>query len=163
MKMTTLFLLATAVATALIAGLFYAYSCSVNPGLGALSDKEYLTAMQSINKAIQNPLFALSFMGTLLLLPISTYLNYQPGFSGSSGWLLAATGLYTIGVFGITVFGNVPLNEALAQLNLPSLSVEELSQQRVKFEIPWNQLHFLRTIASIVSLIFVLIGMSKKF
>lgn len=53
----------------LVAGLFYAYSCSVNPGLKALSDVEYLIAMQSINRAIQNPYFFCSFMGLLLCFP----------------------------------------------------------------------------------------------
>jgi len=50
-------LVITTTTTSLIAGLFYAYSCSVNPGLRRLADKEYLTAMQSINKAILNPVF----------------------------------------------------------------------------------------------------------
>jgi uncharacterized membrane protein len=117
--------------------------------------------MPSINKAIQNPLFGLSFMGTLLLLPLSTYLNYQPGFSGPSLWLLAATVLYIVGVVGITGFGNVPLNEALAQLDLSSLSAEELKRQRVRFEIPWNRLHNLRTIASVATLVCVLLAIRK--
>lgn len=56
----------TALTTALIAGLFYAYSCSVNPGLGNLPDKEYILTMQSINIAIINPVFMLSFIGTVI-------------------------------------------------------------------------------------------------
>lgn len=49
MNMTTLILIITATVTALIAGLFYGYTCSVNLGLGKLADREYIAAMNSIN------------------------------------------------------------------------------------------------------------------
>ncbi|MBC8154239.1 MAG: DUF1772 domain-containing protein, partial [Bacteroidetes bacterium] len=65
------------VTTALIAGLLYAYSCSVNPGLNRLSDASYLAAMQSINREIQNPVFFLSFLGALVLLPLSTWMLHS--------------------------------------------------------------------------------------
>lgn len=77
MYISNLVLAATAILTALVAGLFYAYSCSVSPGLGRLPDAGYLSAMQSINRAIQNPVFFISFLGCLILLPLSTYLHYS--------------------------------------------------------------------------------------
>lgn len=55
--MTTFILVLTATATALIAGFFYAFFCSVNSGLGQLTNNEYLAAMQSINKSVLNPVF----------------------------------------------------------------------------------------------------------
>jgi uncharacterized membrane protein len=55
--------------------------------LGQLSDVSYLSAMQAINKAIINPVFFLSFMGTLFLLPVSTYMHYGSS-SVSSRFLL---------------------------------------------------------------------------
>lgn len=136
--MTTIILILTTLTTALIADLFYSYSCSVNIGLGHLTDKEYLAAMQSINNAILDPLFFLSFMGTLVLLPVSCCLNYQ---ESSFVFLLWAAIIYVVGAFGVTVFGNVPLNEALAQFDLQSASLQEIANQRMKFEAPWNTLH----------------------
>lgn len=157
-KMTTTILILTTLSIALIAGLFYGYSCSVNIGLGQLPDREYLAAMQSINAAILNPLFFLSFMGTLLLLPTSCYLNYQqPAFM----LLLLATIVYAIGVFGVTIFGNVPLNDALADFNLNGATVTEVARQRVKFEKPWNTLHTIRTLASVLSLVLVILACIK--
>lgn len=152
----SLILIATALASGLIAGLFYSYSCSVNPGLGALPDEGYLAAMQSINRAILNPVFFLSFMGTLILLPLSTYQHF--GASQRFYWLVAATVVYAIGTFGVTIFGNVPLNDALDKVNLTSSSAQELAQYRLRFEIPWNRLHAVRTVASIVSFAMVLIA-----
>lgn len=158
MTVSTIVLVITATATSLIAGLFYAYSCSVNAGLGNLPDRDYIAAMQSINKAIINPVFLLSFLGTLLLLPISTYLHYGDPKSTRFLLLMGATALYVIGTFGVTLFGNVPLNDALAVFNLESATPAEIALQRKNFEEPWNRLHSIRTIASILSLVMVIIA-----
>lgn len=156
--MTTinLFLLTSALASGLIAGLFYSYSCSVNPGLGALSDANYLAAMQSINRAILNPVFFFSFMGTLLLLPLSTYQHF--GMGSRFHLLLAATLVYAIGTFGVTMVGNVPLNEALDKVNLSGASAQDLAAHRLKFEVSWNRLHMIRTYASVGSFLLVLLA-----
>lgn len=156
--MTTinLFLLVTALASGLIAGLFYSYSCSVNPGLGALSDAGYLAAMQSINRAILNPVFFFSFMGTLLLLPINTYQHFGTG--SRFYLLLAAAAVYIIGSFGVTMFGNVPLNDALDKMNLTGASEQELAAHRLRFEVSWNRLHAVRTYASVLSFVLVLLA-----
>ena len=158
MTTTNIILTIAATTTALIAGLLYAYSCSVNIGLGRLADAEYISAMQSINKAIQNPLFFISFMGTLLLLPLCTYLNYGQPLSNRFCLLLISTMIYAIGVVGVTALGNVPLNEALDKFNLSSASVETIADERSKFEGSWNRFHVVRTIASIISLVLVIIA-----
>ncbi|MCF2446830.1 DUF1772 domain-containing protein [Dyadobacter sp. CY345] len=158
MSFLNFILVLATLATALIAGLFYAYSCSVNPGLSELSDSEYIKAMQSINIAIVNPVFLSSFLGTLLLLPLSTYFVYQDGLSDRFWLLFAATLLYWIGTFGVTIFGNIPLNDALADFNTSAASAEAVSQQRGKFELPWNRLHQIRTIASFSSLTLAIIA-----
>lgn len=156
--MTTinLFLLVTALASGLIAGLFYSYSCSVNPGLGALPDASYLASMQSINRVILNPIFFFSFMGTALLLPLSTYQHFGTG--NRFYLLLGACLVYLIGTFGVTVVGNVPLNEALDKMNLTGASAQELAAYRLRFEAPWNRLHAIRTYASVLSFVLVLLA-----
>ncbi|MNY37427.1 hypothetical protein D3C86_1719890 [compost metagenome] len=159
MTTISLLLIATTIASALIAGLFYGYSCSVNPGLARLSDEGYLLAMQSINRAILNPLFFISFMGSLLLLPLSTFLTYTQPVSSRFLLLLAATLVYVVCVFGITMFCNVPLNDMLDKSNLKPASAEELTALRTKFENTWNKWHNIRTIASIVTFILVLFSL----
>lgn len=158
MTFPTIVLIVTATTTGLIAGLFYAYSCSVNLGLGKLPDSAYLAAMQSINKAILNPVFFASFIGTLILLPLCTYLHYKQPLSPKFVILLIATMLYLAGVFGVTIFGNVPLNEGLARFDLSAASMEDISRERITFEQPWNRLHQIRTIASVVTLVLVIIA-----
>ncbi|MEY8758898.1 chryseobasin maturation helper ChrI [Chryseobacterium tongliaoense] len=152
--MTTLILIITATLTALIGGLFYAYSCSVVLGLGKLSDVEYLKAMQSINREILNPVFFLSFMGTAVMLPLSTFLYraQSPVFI----LLLLAAIIYLIGVFGVTVAGNVPMNDQLDQFNITDSTMEAIKKVRENFENRWNFLNNIRTICSTLSIILVI-------
>lgn len=148
-------LLASALSTALMAGLFFAYSFSVVPGLGQLSDYEYLRAMQSINRAIQNPFFFIPFFAAFLLLPFSVY---RVKDKARKRLLVAATVCYTIGVMAVTIFGNVPLNNAIEAMQLQSMSVLELKAQRFAFEPLWNRLNMVRTVCS--SFAFVLVALS---
>ena len=158
LSFSNIVLIITALVTALIAGLFYAYSCSVNPGLGKLPDEQYLAAMQSINKAILNPLFFISFMGTLLLLPVSTFMSYGQPLSMRFWCLLTATIVYGIGTFGVTMFGNVPLNDSLEKFDVANATVDAINAQRLAFEKPWNSFHTVRTLASAAAIVLVIIA-----
>ena len=75
MKISDAILVITATATALMAGIFFAFSCAVNLGLARLPDSQYVAAMQSINRRIQNPVFFAAFFGASLFLPLSTFLH----------------------------------------------------------------------------------------
>ncbi|MBD2701630.1 DUF1772 domain-containing protein [Spirosoma sp. BT702] len=152
----TFALYSAATTTALMAGLFYAYSCSVNPGLHRLPDVAYLSAMQSINRAILNPVFFICFLGAPASLPLSTWHQYGQPVTLRFWLLLAATSVYVVGVFGVTMFCNVPLNNALDAFSIENASVAQLSEQRSAFELPWNRWHSIRTIASVIALMLVL-------
>jgi uncharacterized membrane protein len=147
--------------SALIAGLLYAYACSVNPGLRALPGAGYLQAMQSINREIQNPYFFLSFIGTLLILPLTAWYAYHHADKSVFFLLLAASLFYLIGVVGITALGNIPLNDGLEKLNISKASFEELAAQRKIFEESWNRFHAIRTGFSMLTLILLIISLLK--
>jgi uncharacterized membrane protein len=141
----SILLITTGVLTTLLTGTFFGYAVSVNGALHTLRDDEYVRAMQAINTVIQNPLFFLSFMGPVILLPVSTFLAY--GDNSMQFWLLLlATIIYIVGTFGVTVVGNVPLNEQLAKAD-PATAREA----RTRFEKPWNRLHTIRTVAGIIT------------
>lgn len=153
-------LLVTALLVALAAGLFYAFSCSVIPGLGRLTDREYLRAMQSINRVILNPVFFASFLGSLVTLPVSTWLWYRACGPGPGFYLLlGATALYAAGVFGVTISRNVPLNNSLDRLETDSLPNEQLRGSRAAFEVPWNRYHTIRTVANVAALVCVILAL----
>lgn len=162
MTLSSLLQICAILFTGLIAGLFYAYDCSVIGGLGRLDDRNYLLAFQAINREILNPLFFLSFMGSLMLLPLATYFQYKQGWSSSFYLLLSASLIYLIGVIGITMAGNVPLNTMLDQSDLLSASENELSFIRKKFESSWNSLNHWRTYSSILAFVLCILSLLKK-
>jgi uncharacterized membrane protein len=150
-------LVAAGTLSSLIAGLFYAFSVAVNGALHRLRDSEYIAAMQSINVVIVRPVFLLTFFGPVFLLPAAAFL--QAAFSPARGPLLAvASVLYIAGTIGVTMAGNVPLNNRLARLDLGRSSEGEIAESRTQFEGPWNRFHIVRTFASIGATVLVFIA-----
>ena len=154
MTVSNFILVITTTLTALMAGLFYAWSCSVMLGFARLSDREFVSVMQKTNRAILNPVFFAAFLGAPIFLLISTVLHYQqtPRFT----LLLPATIIYLIGNFGVTIFGNVPLNNTLDRFQSESAADEEISQHRKNFERRWNILNHIRAVCSTVAVILLL-------
>ncbi len=135
--------------TGLSAGFFYAWAVSVIPGTRRVPDLTYLQTMQSINRAILNPAFFLIFFGNMALLVISGIQQYP---NGPTFWLiLAALLTYFFGTFAVTAFGNVPLNDFVDALQLAELNPEEILSTRKQYEAPWNRLHTIRTVFSVLS------------
>lgn len=151
MSIPNIILVVTATLTALIAGLFYAWSCSVMLGFARLKDREFVSVMQKTNRAILNPVFFVSFLGAPVLLPISAYLSY--GNAPRFALLSAATVIFLTGTFGVTMFGNVPLNNALDRFELEWATDEEITRQRANFERRWNNLNTIRTVTSTIAVI----------
>jgi uncharacterized membrane protein len=78
---------------------------------------------------------------------------------GARFWLLlAATAVYTVGVIGVTFFGNIPLNNRLDRFELQTASVAETADQRREFETPWNRLNTVRTVSSTLAIILVILA-----
>ncbi|HEX8548763.1 MAG TPA: anthrone oxygenase family protein [Cytophagaceae bacterium] len=148
--------------TGLLAGLMYGYSCSVSAGLGSLHDDIYLLSFQSINVSIQNPYFFLSFIGNLLILPIASWLAYQHYNSVTFYFLAGATVVYIIGVFGVTVFGNIPLNQQLANFKVLNATESEIRQMRMAFESSWNNYHTIRTVAAITAFCLAILSLLTR-
>lgn len=158
MKSITLFI--TVLLNGLSAGFFFAWSVSVILGTKKVGDSTYLETMQNINREILNPLFFLVFFGSLLMLIVSIWL---PSNSKLSFLLILSSALvYFIGTFGVTALGNVPLNNELDTLSLHNLSVTELNEFRIYYEIKWNLYHTIRTIANLVSFVLLLISIFIK-
>ena len=141
----------TTIVMGLTAGIFYCWSVSVTPGLALLPDKEYITAFQSLNRAILNPLFLLCFMGMVFLLPLSAFISYHKP-PPAAFWLLCTASLvYIVGVMGVTMAANVPMNEALDKFNAAAASPSDLSATRTSFEAQWNFLNNIRTLSCVIS------------
>ena len=113
-KSRTVLILASAFSSAMVAGIFYAFSSFVMPALARIQNSEGIHAMNSINVTVITPSFMLFFMGSAVL---GIVLGGWSLFSISqldSQLVLLASLLYVVGCFGVTMVLNVPLNNQLA-------------------------------------------------
>ncbi len=108
-------ILISALGSALVAGVFFAFSTFIMKALGRLQPEQGIAAMQSINVTVLNPWFFTVFFGTgagCIFLAIFALLNW----SGPVATHLAVGSmLYIVGSIFVTMVFNVPLNNALAR------------------------------------------------
>lgn len=147
--MPGLLLGAAALTTALIAGFFYAYACSVLVGLARVDDRTFITTMQSINATVRNAGFAPSFFGALLV-PAATVVVLARRRSPAAGWVGAALALYA-GAFAVTMGISVPLNDELAAAGSPD-TIADLAAVRRAYEDPWVFWNLVRTVLATAAL-----------
>ena len=153
-----IFILASAIlSTGLMTGVFFTWSNAVKPGIGKLSDIEYLKALQSMNRVILNIPFKVVFFISIIsvaLVPI-LYFDLYPN---NIFWLIILTFFsYWVGAFGVTLFGNIPLNEKLDKTNLKSISSQKIKLLRESIESNWNNLNLIRTISSFITFLLLVL------
>jgi uncharacterized membrane protein len=156
----TITLLLATLFTGLLAGVFFTWSNAITPGIGRLDTLSYLRAFQEMNRTILNPLFFLVIFGAMFFSFATAYFHKS---NAVLFWLiLSAAIIYFIGVFLVTIMGNVPLNEMLNKTDLLTISLEDANVLREKFESKWNMLHLFRTIISVISFLLLIIGCLLK-
>ena len=153
MDTKTLLLGASIVATGLMSGLWYGWAVSVIPGTRRVADSSYVETMQHINRAIINPAFIVPFLGIPIVIGAAAVMQFRAG-DARRGWLLAgAAAAYVVGVLGVTVSQNVPLNDALDAFDLEGSDSQAIRDRRETYETPWNRWHHARTIGNAVSFV----------
>lgn len=136
------------------AGLFFIFSNTVMNSLEKLPSSSGISAMQNINRIIQNPIFFAVFMGTALLsalLAISMIWFWGPG----SIYILLGALVYIFGCFLVTVVKNVPMNNALDVVKADSAEAAELWG---RYLIDWTAWNHVRTVACILSTLSFILG-----
>jgi uncharacterized membrane protein len=141
----TVTLLTATISTGLIAGVLFAYACSVMPGLARSSDHTLVETMQNINRAILNPWFLLPFVGSIPLIALAAVLAWRGGGGSALPWIVAALVVYVV-AFAITRTVNVPLNNELDAAGAPD-RITDLAAVRERFEDRWVVWNVLRTLA----------------
>jgi uncharacterized membrane protein len=107
-------------AYALVGGVFLAFSDFIMRSLSLTGGTGGVEAMQVINREVFRWVFMGLFLGMAAAsLVITGYAVLALG--GSAGTLIFLSGaVYLVGCFGVTIFLNVPMNEALAGMDLSS-------------------------------------------
>lgn len=132
----------------LMAGVFFAFSSFVMPGLSRLPPAQGIAAMQSINVAALRPPFLAAFLGAaaacLLLAGVSVWSWHAPG----APYRFAGSVLYLVGTFGVTAAFNVPRNEALAAV---STDGADSAARWARFLAGWTAWNHVRAVAALAA------------
>lgn len=148
MNLLTAMIVASTVASALIGGVFFAFSVFVVRALTDLPPAQGILAMQRVNITVINPLFLGVFFGTALLLGVTTYFGrYSPQ---SFAWLIGAFLIYLVGSVGVTMALNVPRNNRLASLETTSAEAAAYWPVYVREWLTWNHVRCIASLAAAV-------------
>ena len=140
-------LVAAAMTTGLVAGVFTLYAHTIMPGLHRTNDRTFVGAFRSIDRAIINPWFMSCFFGALVLTGLAAALHFGSSGRGALPWIAVAFVLYLV-VVVITLAVNVPLNDAIKAAGDPD-RINDLARVRRDFnEAKWTAWNLVRVILS---------------
>lgn len=148
-----------AVGCGCIAGVFFAFSAFVMPALERIGVASGAAAMNSVNTVILGSLFMPLFYGTTLAGLVLAAASFADWRAPGAPLLLIAGLMYVIGMFGITLFCNVPLNSALASADPGTAQGAAMWARYVKDWTLWNHV---RTIAALVATVLFIIALRAR-
>lgn len=145
-------------AYALVGGVFLAFSDFIMRSLSLTDGTGGVEAMQVINREVFRWVFMALFLGMAAIsLIVAVYGGIFVG--GGPGAMIMVAGLvYVVGCFGVTVFFNVPMNEALAGMDLSSEATRDYWTDTY---LPrWTFWNTIRTLACGLSAALLLVGLT---
>lgn len=154
--LTTVTVILALIGSALVAGIFFAFSSFIMKALARLPASQGMTAMQSINIAVLNPVFLSVFMGTTIISLLVTVLAVIEWQMPAAPYYLVGAVLYIIGTFMLTGMGNVPLNNQLAAVPVNDPAASDTWQHYLD---RWTRLNTLRTLSATAAAIVMLVGL----
>jgi uncharacterized membrane protein len=135
--------------TACMAGMFFAFSVFVMRGLDRLPSPTGIAAMQSINAAVGNPVFGLTFLGTALLCLVlavsSLFMLDQDG----APLVLIGSVVYLAGGLVLTVRYHIPRNNRLMDLEPTGAASEGWWRRYVAEWTTWNHVRMVASLAAV--------------
>ena len=134
--------------SALVAGVFQAFSDFVMAGLRRAAPAGGIQSMQQLNRTVFRSMFLATFM---LLVPASLGFAVFAWFALEGlpqHLIIGAAIVYLPSVFLVTAAGNVPMNERLDKMDYASAEAATYWQTYVSAWTHWNTV---RTIGSIVT------------
>ena len=146
-----------ALSTALMAGIYFAFSSFVMDSLKKIDETSGICAMQSINKTILNSSFMPLFFGSSIVAAALALISIFK-LEGIVAYLTTASGiLYVMGMFICTAAFNVPLNNILAKTDASSHHAHQVWKHYLHTWTRWNHLRTLTSIFSCGLFIYALI------
>jgi uncharacterized membrane protein len=146
-----------ALGSALIAGLFFAFSAFIMTALGSIEPRAGVAAMNAVNSVILRSLFMPVFLGSsLAALALAVFAVFDLAAPGAP--VIAAAGaIYVLGMFGCTMAFNVPLNNAL--MRAEASGAEKVWARYLKEWTAWNHV---RTLASLAACALYIVAIAAR-
>jgi uncharacterized membrane protein len=143
----------------LVGGIFFAFSNFVMRSLGPIPAERGVSAMQSINVVVLNPVFLTIIVGTAaacLLLATWSLLSWQ---NPNAVFRLAGSALYLVGNLWVTRARNIPLNDALARIDVTAAGAADAWNSYVRDWTRWNHV---RTITALGAAASLTVGLTRS-
>lgn len=135
-------LAACIISSAVMGGVFFAFSSFVMQALARIAPAEGVRAMQSINIAAVHPVLMLPLFGTAVLTIAVLVVRF------GNMWVILGGTTFLIGVLGVTIVAHVPRNNLLAAVDTQTPNHDAVWRHYVAGWVRWNHI---RTAAAVVS------------
>jgi uncharacterized membrane protein len=145
--------------SALVGGIFFAFSSFIMKALASRPATEGIGAMQSINVVVINPTFLGAFFGTAVLSLVAVGLALADWSRPSALLFFAGALFYLLGTILVTMLGNVPLNNQLANVSGAAPGTREVWERYIDRWTMWNHV---RTAAAIVAALLFTLGVVQS-
>lgn len=136
----------------LMAGVFFAFSAFVMNGLAQIEPDQGITAMQSINITVINPIFLGVFLGTAIDCVFLIFHSVLHWHNPDSHYLLMGSLFYLAGTLMVTALYHVPKNNALASIDPTHPESVKLWKDYVERWTRWNHVRTASSLAATASL-----------
>ncbi|MEL6982500.1 MAG: anthrone oxygenase family protein [Actinomycetota bacterium] len=143
-----------------IFGFFYAWVCSTMWGLDATDPRVAIDAMQAMNASVGNAVFFPAFFGTPFVLGAVAYALGRTGRRSAARLFAAAAVIYLVGGALLTAAINVPMNEELAAVTIPT-DIEAAQVIWDDYSGRWQFWNQTRTVFSGISLALAAVGLTR--
>ena len=137
------------IAFALVGGVFLAFSDFIMRSRATAQSPGGIEVMQVINREVFRYVFMTLFLGMAavsLVIIGSAYFSLQ---GPAATLIMVAAGVYLIGVFGVTVVFNVPLNNLLAGMD--SMSADAMDFWTTRYLPSWTFWNSVRTVGCVLA------------
>jgi uncharacterized membrane protein len=134
-----------AVGSALVGGVWFAFSGFVMQALARLPATDGAAAMQAINVTAVRPPLMLAMFGTAAVC-VAAAVAALTGDGDGAGWVLAGAVLYLAGSVGVTIGGNVPLNDALMRV-----TPEDAGDVWARYQDRWTTWNTVRGVITVAA------------
>ena len=134
--------------TGLMAGIYLTFSAVIMPSFSELPALHAAQTMNKINDVIVNTVFLPIFFGSTLWFAGLIVWSFADWQTGESGLIILSALVYIVGMFFVTAFGNVPMNNKLKRAEDNELLLIDYWKE---YQHSWTRLNHIRTFCCIAS------------